>query len=143
MRLNALLWLFIEQHKFGAYYSSDVAYKCFERENYRKPDGSFVSLARQPGGPARGPMLIPPDLAVEVVSPSDRFASVFEKAELHQSVGVKRRWIIDPTGRRVFVYGIDAQPTVLKSGDVLTEPELLPGFSVKVGNLFPPAVASA
>lgn len=80
-----------------------------------------------------------PDLAVEVLSPSDTFAETEHKALEYLETGASLVWIINPFERSVHVYSDGGkQVTRLSDGDLLTGGELLPGFSVRVAGLFPP-----
>lgn len=127
----------------GAVYASDAAYKCFDTANFRKPDASFVVASRQPKGIGTGPLMITPDLAVEVISPSDMHGRILGKVELYLSAGVRMVWIIDPMHRFVNVY-VPGQkkPLWLTEEDVLDGRDILPGFQCIVRELFPPVPAT-
>jgi Uma2 family endonuclease len=79
----------------------------------------------------------PPILAVEILSPWDRHKDVVEKVALYHEAGVIV-WEVDPDFRRVAVHR-PGQPSKMFSGDdeLTTEPEL-PGFRVRVSQLFKP-----
>ena len=121
---------------------STLAYKCFpNRPNrFRKPDASVVrrSRLREAGigdEEDRGELTIPPDLAVEVVSPKDRIYDVRRKVREYLAAGFGEVWLMFPDERAVDVYrGGD----LLRLGpdDELTLPDLLPKFRVKVADLF-------
>ena len=73
-RLSSRLDWFCEEHDLGMVWGPDNGYHCFphDRELVRKPDVSFVRKGRLPGDVApKGWVKIPPDLAVEVISPND------------------------------------------------------------------------
>ena len=70
LRLN----LFCDEHQLGYVWPADNGYQCFAHapKLVRRPDVSFIRAGRLPGGELpKGHVRIPPDLAVEVVSPND------------------------------------------------------------------------
>jgi Uma2 family endonuclease len=100
------------------------------------PDAAFVSKARArivtPGRFAEGP----PDLAVEVRSPSDSWISVVRKAGLWLAHGTRVVWAIDPEARRVVVFrGLD-EPVTLGPRDMLDGAPVLPRLRFRVDRLF-------
>lgn len=76
-----------------------------------------------------------PDLAVEIVSPSQSPAELIDKVEFYLENGVKRVWVIDPPTRRVMTYGRGVTPQRLGSGDILRDEFLLPGFALPVDQI--------
>ena len=101
------------------------------------PDVAFLRAERLPPsdqyarfGPAA------PDLAVEIVSPSDSAADVEEKVRLYLDAGTSLLWVVEPRRRTVTVYAPDRPPRVLAEGDTLDGGDVLPGFSCKVSDLF-------
>src|SRR5437762_2327476 len=83
-RLHSRLDRFCEEHGTGWALPADSGYQCFPHEPslVRRPDVSFVRYGRFPSGSLpKGWAKIPPDLAVEVVSPNDRADEVEEKLE--------------------------------------------------------------
>ncbi len=84
------------------------------------------------------PINVVPDLCVEVVSPTDRFSEVERKVSRYFEDGVQAVWVIDPEEKLVFAYQAGSnQVQRLTSDDELIEPNLLPEFTVRVGDLFP------
>jgi len=81
-----------------------------------------------------------PDLAVEIVSYKDRWTGFFQKARLYLEKGSRMVWIVDPYEKAVFVITPNEERWVR---DTLTCPEVLPGFSINVQDIFnwPVAVA--
>lgn len=78
----------------------------------------------------------PPDLAVEVLSPGDRPQRLQAKLDDYWQAGVLLTWIVDPAAREVRIFQPPEPDQVLACGDVLTAPDVLPGFSVPVADLF-------
>ena len=105
----------------------------------RAPDAAFVATARIPeAGVPSGYWPFAPDLAVEVVSPSDRLADVHVKIAEYFAAGTRLVWLVEPETRMVHVYRSQQQVEVLGTGDVLEGGDVLPGFQCPVRRLFPP-----
>jgi Uma2 family endonuclease len=75
-----------------------------------------------------------PDLAIEILSRDDDKSALFEKAKLYLENGSRVVWIVDPYQKGVMVITADGRHWVT---DTLTCPELLPGFSINVQDIFP------
>ena len=83
----------------------------------RKPDVSFVRKERLPEGlTSEGYLYIPPDLAVEVVSPNDLAYQVDHKVDEYLNAGVPLVWVINPESRKVFIHRRDMSVSVLREG---------------------------
>ncbi len=74
-----------------------------------------------------------PDLAIEIVAYDDRLSGFFEKARLYLEKGSRVVWIVDPYQKAVLVITPNEQNWV---HDTLTCPEVLPGFSINVQDIF-------
>jgi Uma2 family endonuclease len=74
-----------------------------------------------------------PDLAIEIVSPDDKWSELFDKAELYLEKGSKVVWIVDPYRQSVMVVTADEMRW---EKEKLVCPELLPGFSVTMAEIF-------
>ena len=134
---------YCKQH--GGYAIGDGAsYRCYDDDpnRVRIPDASFISSGRLDGGEIpSGYLTIPPDLAVEVVSPSDRYGDVEDKAEEYLEAGVVVVWVINPSNRSVRIFRRDTRPEQLGPNDELTAEEIMPGFRCRVAELFPNTTA--
>ena len=85
----------------------------------------------------KGHVRIPPDLAIEVVSPNDLASDLDEKVEDYQKAGVELVWVIQPESRTVSVYRSDGSVSRLHQDDELSGEEVIPGFRCQVRSLFP------
>lgn len=100
--------------------------------------GPDVSLLLEPvrGAESSGWLRGAPDLAVEVLSPSDRPAAMRPKVQEYLSCGARRVWIVDPEARTLTIHRPDGPVTVLGRSDRLTDEALLPGFALSLEELF-------
>lgn len=101
------------------------------------PDIVFVRNDRlPPKGQRQGFLELAPDLAVEILSPSDRAGAVNDKVLAYLEAGVQLVWIVDPRRHAVTIYAPDRTARVLLEGDELDGGDVLPGFRVAVADLF-------
>jgi Uma2 family endonuclease len=139
-RVLALLSVVVERDSLGWLLGADGSYQCFgdDESRVRKPDVSFICRGRLPNETLpQGHVRIAPDLAVEVVSPNDRYYEVQAKVVEYLTAGVRQVWVIDPDNRTVTVRVLDVdQPTELREHDELTGGDVLPGFRCLVADLF-------
>ena len=133
MNLSFLLSLHIRENRLGRLYPADTDFKLGDR--LVKPDVAFVSTARLPENRDQASP-IAPDLAVEVVSPSDAFRRVVRKALDYLEGGTKMVWIVEPTSQTVRVYRSETPIRVLGLNDTLTGEDVVEGFSCQVAQLF-------
>ena len=98
----------------------------------RIPDIAFVKKERLPEDLRRFPA-IAPDLAVEIISPEDTFETVSHKVDDYLAQGTQIVWLVIPNIREVLVCTAEKKYSVR---DVLTAPELLPGFELPVSKIF-------
>jgi Uma2 family endonuclease len=133
VRDNALVILrgFLAGRKLGIV----VSEQCFHlfRNTVRIPDLAVIFSGRNlsPDRPIEGG----PDLVIEVVSPTNTPREIDQRISDYFAAGCKRTWVLYPAYREVYIHGLGG--VVRKQGDELVEdPELLPGFSVKVSTLF-------
>ena len=104
----------------------------------RIPDVSFFSWDRLPGGalPDEPIPLLVPDLAVEVISRSNTRKEMDDKLKEYFEKGVRLVWYVRPRTRVVDVYTAPDRFTRLSASMQLDGGDVLPGFSVQVGELF-------
>jgi len=105
-------------------------------DTVRAADILFISHERLSRRAPSGYLDVPPELAVEILSPDDRWSDVIEKVSDYVSAGVDRVWIVDSRLRKVFAYRSLNEVVTFGEGDLLSDEELLPGFSCRVADLF-------
>ena len=108
-----------------------------ETDTVRSPDAAFVRADRvPPDGIPFGWVPFAPDLAVEVLSPSDRASELQEKLDDYLAAGTTAVWVIDPARRTVEVHTADGRVRRLRDGDTLDGAPVLPDLLVAVADLF-------
>ena len=130
-KLLVLLRTFVMGQRLGTVFS-EQAYQ-LSRNTVRIPDISFMRAERQfemNKLPVGGP-----DLAVEVISPTNTPREMDQRVSEYFAAGSKRVWLVYPEHGEVYVHGL-AGVTRRRGEENLEDPELLPGFSVKVSSLF-------
>ncbi|MEA5512119.1 Uma2 family endonuclease [Crocosphaera sp. UHCC 0190] len=78
---------------------------------------------------------IPPDLAIEVISPGQSFSELSEKAEAYLKAGVDRVWLIDIQVKKITIFYPDSPPQTKQSNDSLGD-DLLPNLSLTPQEIF-------
>jgi Uma2 family endonuclease len=128
----------VEREELGVVFAAETGFLLrTDPDTVRAPDLAFVTKARQERvGKVEGYWPGAPDLAVEVVSPNDSFSAVEEMALAWLAAGAIAVWIVDPRQKHVTVYRDRDNIVVLEADGTLTAPDLLPGWQVRVGEIF-------
>ncbi len=105
--------------------------------NIRSPDLSVMRRERLPEGKPPVEFINgAPDLAVEIVSPSENLADLHQKLREYFESGAREVWLLFPETQEVHRYTGLLKVEVLRGDDVLSSESLLPGFQVRVAELF-------
>ena len=123
----------VYKHQLGRLYTAETTFQLDDR--LVKPDVAFVSTERLPENRRKGSP-IPPDLAIEIVSPTDKQYDVTEKAFAYLKAGTRVVWVVEPIAKTVMVYRSETDFTLLTSEDTLTGEDVVPGFACPVAQLF-------
>ncbi|HEY3935980.1 MAG TPA: Uma2 family endonuclease [Bryobacteraceae bacterium] len=102
----------------------------------RQPDISVLSRERIRATAADSYFEGAPDLAVEIVSPSDSAEDLEIKVNQYLQGGAKQVWVAYPKTRKIHVFSSGTAPIILDQDQTLEGGDLLPGFSAKVADLF-------
>jgi Uma2 family endonuclease len=141
IEISAILRNHCREHDRGWLFAADHGYRCFpwKPRQIRRADVAFFRKDRYPLAQLLkdGYTTIPPDLAVEVVSPNDGASEVAEKVQEYLRAGVNLVWLIYPETRQALVIRGDRSATWLQEGDELSGEDVVPGFRCRVGDLFP------
>ena len=130
-----LFWflsLHIRENQLGRVYM-DTGFRVGERVLI--PDIAFISTDRLPDDQSKASP-VPPDLAVEVVSPTDAQSRIIRKVFAYLEAGTHLVWILEPVSKTVTVYRSETDITVLTRHDTLSGEEVVKGFSCQVAELF-------
>lgn len=136
--LAEILMLFIAQHRIGKVYTDATGYDLADG-SVVMPDLSFVANERMI--PPEIEMDFAPDLAIEVVSPSNLPTEMRDKVRSFLISGTKQVWVIYPNAREIDVAVLQTDGSIAYKtygiSDTLTGGDVLPGFSVAVADIFP------
>ncbi|MDQ3397691.1 MAG: Uma2 family endonuclease [Deinococcota bacterium] len=106
-------------------------------DTLRVPEVAFISQARlDEVGLSEGYWPGAPDLAVEVISPSDRYSDVADKVAEYLGAGARMVVIINPRKHEVTTYRAAGSVQLLKEGDVLEGDDVVPGWALPVAEMF-------
>ena len=138
MRLGRLLGNVIEEHKLGRLMGSDSGVKIeSDPDTVREPDIAYFSRERLPlEQDVPGYAEVPPNLVVEVGSPSDARRELFDKARMWLGAGVDLVWVLWPETKMVEVHRPTQPVQTLRENDNLTGEDTLPQFSLPVADIF-------
>jgi Uma2 family endonuclease len=137
-RIGGLLFAHVHQTGIGVTLAAETGFLlASDPDTVRAPDAAFVSKERAervgrtakywPGAP---------DLAVEVISPSDSFHEVQDKALEWLAAGTIAVLVLDPAKSTATVYRGQGDAHVHRTGDTLDLSYAVPGFGVAVAELF-------
>jgi Uma2 family endonuclease len=135
-RMSAKLFNWVDERRLGRVTGSSAGF-ILPNSDTRAPDVSFVEARRLRRSP-RSFAELAPDLMVEVKSPSDSVAALRTKIDQFLELGTRVGILINPENRMVEVRRSNQDPIELTDGDVLTVPEILPGWEVKIEDLWSP-----
>ena len=128
---------FVRANKLGRICMADCGFRISDNPlTVRVPDFAFIRAERiPPEGMPRAVFPGAPDLAVEAVSPSDRYTDLAEKVKEWLAAGCRAVWVVDPRRRLTEVHQ-SGQPTLHISFDQpLDGGTVLPGFSLVIASL--------
>ncbi len=123
----------VYKHQLGRLYTAETTFQL--DDTLVKPDVAFVLTERLPENRRKGSP-VPPDLAIEIVSPTDKQYDVTEKALAYLKAGTRLVWVIEPIAKTVMVYRSETDSTVLNYEDTLTGEDVVPGFACPVIQFF-------
>jgi Uma2 family endonuclease len=137
--LDGSLGVYVRARKLGRVFTNEPGFVLnTDPDTVRSPDLAFIRAERLretgvPGGYYRHGA---PDLAVEVISPNDRYTEVGEKVAEWLEHGALLVFVVDPRRRTVAVHRHDGSVRMLGLNDVLDGEEVVPGWSLPVRELF-------
>jgi Uma2 family endonuclease len=130
---------YLKQNPIGRMTAPDGSYAMSDEDNADVfiPDVGYISNERLGKTPARE-VPVPPDLAVEIKSPTDRLRATRRKAEKYLYYGTRLVWLVFPETKTVEVYDLESEDVqILGTEDTLNGGNVLPGFTLPIKDIFP------
>lgn len=145
MRLGAKLFNYAEDKGLGIVTAADTGF-LLERnldagDSVRGLDVAFIRGAKVPRALPDKLINVAPDLAAEVISPSNEAEDIHHKIRQLLAAGTILVWIVYPRTRTVEVH-TNAGAVTLEVDDMLSGGDVLPGFELPVREIFPASDAS-
>jgi Uma2 family endonuclease len=136
--ITEMLVAHVKRHKLGVVLAGDSGFVLARKpDTVRGPDVAFVSRERfERHGDSIKAFTGAPDLAIEVLSPSNTPGAMHAKVADYLAAGTRRVWVADPELCIVTVYASLLWPDKLGENDVLEGDDVVPGFRVRAGELF-------
>jgi len=139
---NVILALgsYVKAHHLGRVYPGDTTYILEEDPQgvqlLRLPDVSFVATHRLKTHERQTYYQHAPDLAIEIISPSERAVDIRAKLHDYLRTGVQQVWHIYPDTQEVVVHDATGTVTTYHMGQTISGAEVVPGFTVPVADIF-------
>lgn len=139
-RLHVEIGYYARQKKLGEAFMESLIHLPEPVDRNRRPDLCFVSYERWPAtrpyssGNARE---VVPDLAIEVVSPSDLAEDNHEKIVEYFKCGVRQVWVVYPELRLVYIFDSLTQVRGLTADDIIEGSPCLPGLQLRISDVIP------
>ena len=139
---NVILALgsYVKAHQLGRVYPADTTYILEEDAHgvqlMRLPDVSFVAAARMKTHERHTYYQLAPDIAIEIISPSERAVNMRVKLKDYLRTGVRQVWHVYPETQEVVVYGADGTVHTYGVGQTIPGADVLPGFTLTVADIF-------
>lgn len=137
-RVNSSLRTFVVPRKLGGVTSeTDMI---LVGEVVRRPDVAFIRADRLVGVDVdQSPLPLSPDLVIEIVSKNDRADDLMLKVSQYLEAGAAAVWLMYPNTRVAYRYvtgKLEPEVRTADAGDKFEEPDLLPGFSLALAEIF-------
>jgi Uma2 family endonuclease len=133
-----LLTAFVEEHKLGGAVTGADGTFVLNRYNTRIPDVAYITRQTALDQDEDSFMRGAPDLAVEVVSPSNSPQDMQQRAGEYLAAGAKLVWIVDAEHRTIDVYRTDGSRIVVSGDGTLDGDDVLPGLNLPLATVFKP-----
>jgi len=138
MNIAGPLYEYVKKHQLGNVYAAETGYVLEQNpDTIRAADVSFIRRERiENAGRIRGYWVGAPDLAVEVISPSDTVGRIEGKVGEWLKGGVRVLWVVSPNLRNVTVYRTLTDIETLTEKDILGGGDVVPGFELSIPEIF-------
>jgi len=136
VNITILLGQYVRKHQLGTLYGAETGFKLeSDPDTVLAPDLAFIGRDRV-GEVSKGYRSGAPDLVVEVLSPGDRKGKVERKTSQWLTLGALAVWLLNPQTRTVDVRLASGERKLFTKDDVLTDDYIVPGFRVRVSDIF-------
>lgn len=138
-RIYFVLTAHVRERGLGLTFAAETGFQLStDPDTVRAPDAAYVSRERvtAAGGIPRGYWPGPPDVAVEVISPTDRWSRIEGKATQWLDAGARVVVVLDPPLRTATVYRARDDVRILTADEPLDLTDVVPGFAPPVGDCF-------
>ncbi len=138
LALATVLRAFVHPRRLGRVVVGEVGFVLRrDPDTVRAADVAFIRAERlPPEGLPTGFFEGAPDLAVEILSPTDRYADLLYKVSQWLEAGTRQVWVVDPARRTVTIFQPDGTLRLLHESDELDGGDVLPGFRCLIRDLF-------
>lgn len=133
--LTAVLTLYVSHHQIGRVIAGKVGFQLTEADDLRVPDLIYISNERFARVTTDAYLDVTPELAVEILSPNVGWSAVQEKLTEYFETDVQEVWLLDPSRRAIHIHSGVISGAAFGPDQVLKS-ELLPGFTLSVGDFF-------
>lgn len=132
------LGMYLRANRIGEGYAAESGFRLArDPDTVLAPDAAYVRAEKVPPADQQdGFWEVVPDLVVEVISPSDTVRYVVDKVAAYLDAGVAVVIKLDPKRRSASVHTADGVTRTLRESDTLEVPDILPGFSLPVSEIF-------
>src|SRR5688572_266170 len=138
MNIAGPLYEYIKSQDLGKVYAAETGFLLEQNpDTVRTADVAFIRRERiEKAGPVKGYWKGAPDLAVEVLSPSDTIERVEGKVAKWLGAGTRAVWVVSPKMRTVTVYRSLTEIVVLTKNDTLDGGDVVPGLQIPIAEIF-------
>lgn len=136
--LQTIVGSYIRQKDLGILFGAETGFQLgADPDTVRAPDFAFIAKERIPNEmPKSSYWPGAPDLAVEILSPSDRTGEVDEKINEWLTGGAQAVWVVNPKLEIVTIHQPGKGAQIRSAGEILSGEPVVPGFSCPVAELF-------
>jgi Uma2 family endonuclease len=135
-RIARLLGNYVYAHRLGEVLTESGFILGRRPDILRGPDIAFVRTERVASLPEEGWAEFAPDLAIEIVSPSETARQIDRKVHQFLAAGVLAMWIVYPETKSVHIFEPQGVLRVVEFEGVVSSPSALPGFELSVRGIF-------
>lgn len=137
-RLAFLISGHVYGRRLGKVYAAETGFRLDDagKPTVRAPDIAFIAASRVASIGDATFIPIPPDLAVETLSPDDRANDVDAKVQWWLDHGTRLVWVVDPANRTLTAHEPTGRSRRLREHETLDAGDVLPGFTLELTKLF-------